>query len=123
MTFGNADKIGITGNTSFCGATCRRNDFVITSTVAQVIYVVAATHKSKEYGYNSSKDEWYVNADGAGCNQPFIATKNKTGGTVFNYCSIAGFAKLYNDGEIFSDPISVQAGSDTKVIWEYDWSR
>lgn len=68
MTFGNADQVGITGNTKFCGATCKRNDFVIKSTVAQIIYVVAATHKSKEYGYNSTTELWYADADGVGCN-------------------------------------------------------
>ena len=30
---------------------------------------------------------------------------------------------MYNDGEVSSDPIEVTAGSETTVIWEYDWAR
>jgi hypothetical protein len=121
--FGNADKLGITGNTKFCGSTCRRYDFKITSNVAQTIYVVAAVHKSKEYGYNSSADEWYSDNDGVGCNSAFILNKLSSGSTIWNYCSIAGKSKLYNDGEISSDPLIVKAGSETIVVWEYDWTR
>jgi len=49
MALGNANTIGVAGTSGYCGSTCKKTLFNITSSVAQTIYVVPAVHSERQY--------------------------------------------------------------------------
>jgi hypothetical protein len=46
---GDGDTVGVAGTTTYCGATCKRATFNVTSTVAQTIYVSVFVQKKRQY--------------------------------------------------------------------------
>ena len=49
MALGNADTIGVSGSSSYCGKTCKRSVFNVTSSVAQTVYVQINLHDHRQY--------------------------------------------------------------------------
>ena len=127
VQIGNADTFGIAGNTTYCGTVCKQNTFTIknTSTTAKNVYLVAGTHRAREYGYKTSPVSFYTDTDGVTtCNAPFVAGKqaNLTS-SASHYFKVGTAATLYNEGTIFKDAVSIAAGGSLVVVWEIDWRR
>lgn len=55
LRLGDANTIGVAGTSTYCGSVCKLNTFTIknTSTASRNIYINAATHKSREYGWKA----------------------------------------------------------------------
>jgi hypothetical protein len=49
MAVGDGDTIGVAGTNSFCGATCKKTTFEITSTVAQTLHISAGVRDRAAY--------------------------------------------------------------------------
>jgi hypothetical protein len=49
MARGDGDQVGVAGSSSYCGATCKRTTFDVTSTVTQTIYISTYVHKQRQY--------------------------------------------------------------------------
>lgn len=50
MALGNGDQIGTAGTDIDCGATCMQTKFLITSPIAQPIFISVHTHSKRQYG-------------------------------------------------------------------------
>lgn len=76
VQIGNADTFGIAGTkTIYCGVVCKQNTFTITntSTTALTVYLIAGTHRAREYGYKTNPVSFYTDIDGVTtCNAPFV---------------------------------------------------
>ena len=78
VQIGNADTFGVAGTTTFCGTFCRQNTFTIrnTSNTARSVYLIAGTHRAREYGYKLSPVSFYTDVNGTStCNNPFVVGK------------------------------------------------
>lgn len=47
LAIGNGDTFGVNGTSKYCGSTCKRNVFNITSPVTQTVYINANLHNLK----------------------------------------------------------------------------
>lgn len=127
VQIGNADTFGVAGNTTYCGTVCKQNTFTIknTSTSTKSVYLIAGTHRSREYGYKTSPVSYYTDINGTStCNNPFVAGKQANGtSSASHYFKVGTAATLYNDGTIFKPAVSIAAGGSLVVVWEIDWRR
>ena len=49
LAINNGDTYGVAGTTSYCGSTCKRTYFNLTSTVAQTVYLSVNVHSTRQY--------------------------------------------------------------------------
>lgn len=103
MALGDGNTVGTTGTTSYCGSTCKRTVFDVTSTVAQSLYISASLPDYTQY----YQDPCTQAADGA----------------TWQYVEIPGYARLWDYGSTSFAPITVTAGQTISVITEFDWNR
>jgi len=78
VQIGNADTFGVAGTSTYCGAGCKMNTFTIRNTSATPLtyYLIAGTHRSREYGYRIGAPTIYTDINGTSkCNAPFVAGK------------------------------------------------
>jgi hypothetical protein len=126
VQIGNADTYGIAGNTKYCGVVCKQNTFKInnTSTTPLTVYMIAGTHRAREYGYKLSPASFYTDINKTTtCNAPFVAGKQVNGTTASHYIQFGTAGVIYNEGTIFRPATTIAANGTLTVLWEIDWRR
>jgi hypothetical protein len=97
----------VAGTTTYCGATCKRATFNVTSTVAQTIYVSVYVHKKRQYVEAPYTD----------------AAKSTATPYKYHYTNMPGSAFIWDSGQTYFKPYAIAAGATIAVNTELDWTR
>lgn len=104
MALGNANTIGVAGTSSYCGATCKKTSFNITSSVAQTIYVVPAVHNERQY----------VEAP---------CTEGANGPSKYHVATAPWTSRIWDEGYTYFAPYTMTAGQTLSISMELDVTR
>ena len=107
LAINNADTYGVAGTSSYCGATCKRTLFTVTSAVAQTVYLSVNLHDVRQYVESPCTNADYSTAS------PYK----------YQYASNSIESWLFDSGANSFSPVNMTAGQKLTVTTEFDWSR